>query len=335
MDAHLKDKDIDKLVSGIMGRREILRAEKHLEVCGSCRKKVNILSGIISEKKIDSVAGDHVKVAVIAEWHRTNSGVIAKHEKPVFSLRLAYGLAAAVLIAVSAYFIVTSIPNPTYKNGLSVTSITGEVKVNNTAADMEHMLRKGDLVSTGRDSSVSLTTGNYSLELEGSSELKLAASGGDTGFIFNLNSGAATSRSAGKIKYSFICGKYSITPTGTEFRLEMSQGRLSVAVFTGGVIISGTNLQIEVPAGMKWDSDDPVKFRSAETGNSMDAITEKVEYTEKNTGDGDKFHDSGNKINRAEPGEIRDLKRESREEIRDMRDMKKESREGRQFKGGN
>lgn len=335
MNAHLKDKDIDRLVSGIMSRRENLRAEKHLEKCSSCRIKVIILSGIISEKKNESVPGDHVKAAVIAEWHRTNSGVIATHEKPVFALRLAYGFAAALFIAVSAYFVVTRIPNSIYQDGLLVTTITGDVKVNNTAADMNHMLQKGDQVSTGPDSSASLTTGNYRLELEGSTELKLAESGGDTGFVFNLNRGAATSRSEGKIKYSFICGGYIITPTGTEFRLEVSQGRLSVAVFTGGVIISGTNLKIEVPAGMKWDSDDPDKLRSAETGNSMDVIPGKGGYTEKNAEGENKIQDSGNKINRADPGEIRELKRESREEIRDMRDMKKESREGRQFKRGN
>lgn len=335
MNTHLKDRDIDRLVSGMLGRKETLRAQSHLEECDSCRKKVSILSGILTEKKSDLVPGDFVKSAVIAEWQRINSASITRHTKPRIGLRLAYGFAAAVIVAISAYFALTRMPHSIYDDGLSAASMTGEVHINNTAAGINHKLHTGDVVSTGSDSSVTLTTESYSLSVESSTDLELAENNIDTGFLFILERGAVTSRSEGKLKYAFICGGYRVTPAGTVFRIEMPENKMVVAVFSGKVVVSGANLKIEVSAGMMWDSDDPDKLRSAETGNIKDAITGKGEYTEKNTEGESKIQDSGNKTNRADPVEIRELKRESREEIRDMRDMKEESREGRQFKGGN
>ena len=273
MDTHLKDRDIDRLVSGMMGRGEKLRARMHLEECGSCREKVNILSGILSEKKNGQVPGDHVKAAVLAEWHRMNPPAAAGHAKHGFTLRLAYGFAAVLIIAVSAYFALSRMPHSLHEEGLTAASINGAVRVNNRDAGTNLVVHKGDLVSTGPDSSIVLTADNYSLELEGSSELELTESGTDTGFVFNLDMGAVTSRSEGKLKYAFTCGGYRITPAGTEFRIQASGDKTAVAVVSGKVIVSGADLVIEVPEGMMWDSSDTGNVRPAGTANTGDETT--------------------------------------------------------------
>lgn len=342
MDTHLNDKDIDRLVSGMMGRGEKLRARMHLEKCDSCREKVNILSGILSEKKTGPVPGDHVKTAVLAEWHRMNHAAAAGHAKPGHGLKLVYGLAAVLIIAVSAYFALVRIPHSIYDDGLSAASVTGDVHLNNNAAGISLVLHKGDLVSTGPGSSIILTAGNYTLELEGSSELRLAESGDETGFLFTLNRGAVTSRSEGKLKYAFACGGYRITPAGTEFRIEMSESSITVAVRSGSVVISGAELKIEVPAGMMWDSADTGNIRPAGTADTGDEKTDMKGqmsgtggYSGGEPGGGEKVQDTESAIKNGDvidPSEIRELKRESRE---DIREMKKESRKGRQYKGGN
>ncbi len=337
MTAHLKDKDIDRLVSGMMNRKDTLRAQKHLEECDSCRIKAGVLSGILCEKKNNSIPGDHVQAAVIAEWHRMNSGITTKRVQPALSIKLVYGFAAAVIIAVSAYFALIRMPRSIYEDGLHAASLAGEVHFNNTAAGINYKLHKGDVVSTGTASSVTLTAGSYSLSIESSSGLELAESNSQAGFHFILNRGAVTSRSDGKVKYAFTCSGYHIAPAGTEFRIEMSGRNITVAVWNGRVVVSGADLKIEVPAGMTWNSADPGNIKPADNGNSKDNKTGPTGRSE-NSGDynaGDKVKDTDDRINKkneVNPGEIRDLKKESREEIREM---KKENRKGRQFRGGN
>lgn len=337
MKAHLTDNDIDIYVSGMMNRREKLRTEKHLYECTSCRKKVSILSGVLSERKYNSVPGDHVKAAVLAEWHRMNTGVIARHNNPRFSLRLAYGFAAAVIIAVSAYFAVNRMSHNVYAEGLLVTSVAGEVQLNNRKTVIDLVMHNGDLLSTGTGSAASLAADKYKLEIESSSEIKLADSEGDSGYHFILNRGSVTSRSEGKLDYSFTCRAYRIAPAGTEFRIEMSESNITVAVWSGRVIVSGADLIIDVPAGMIWDSENPGKVRSADAGDTNDKTTDTASRTSASGefNGNDTVRDSGAEIkgdNKPDPDEIRDLKRESRDEIRDM---KKDNRKERQYRGGN
>ncbi|NLV67057.1 MAG: zf-HC2 domain-containing protein [Spirochaetes bacterium] len=337
MNTHLKDKDIDRLVSGMMTRRESLRVQRHIDKCDSCRKNVNILSGILSTQINKSVPGENVKAAILAEWHRMNSNVVIKQARGAFTLRLVYGLAAVLFIVISAYLALIRVPLFNYNDGLTGTSISGEVYVNNTAADIDRTLHKGDVVATGTDSSVNFTAESYSLSIESSSELKLAESNNETGFLFILNRGAVTSRSEGKIKYAFTCGSYRIVPAGTEFRIEMSGRNIELSVLSGMIIVSGAGLKIEVPAGMKWDSADPGNIRSADAGNINNNQTDmngrvqgSGEYKVK-----DKVQDSGpgmKRYNDSDHDEIRDLKRESREIIKDM---KKENRNNRQTRKGN
>jgi hypothetical protein len=291
----------------------------------------------LSERKNNSVPGDHVKASVLAEWHRINSNVHARHNNPRFSLRLAYGFAAAVIIAASAYFAVNRMSHTLYTEGLLVTSVTGKVQLNDRKTVIDFVMHKGDLLSTGTGSAVSLAADNYKLAIESSSEIILADSGGNNGYHFILNRGIVTSRSEGKLDYSFTCGTYHITPTGTAFRIEMSEHNITVAVWSGRVIVSGTGLNIEVPAGMEWDSADPGNLRSSDAGETNDKTTDTANTTSASgefNGD-DNVRDRGadtNEDNKPDPDEIRNLKRESRDEIRDM---KKENRKDRQYRGGN
>ena len=301
---------------------------------------MKLLSGMLEKQESGSVPGEHVRAAVLAEWHKMNTGTKVKSVKPALFTRFAYGFAAAIIV-LSVYFGITSVNKSTYRSGLSVASISGEAYINNTLAYKTGTLKQGGLISTGTDSSVILAADGYSLELGTSTELALEDSGGEKGFVFSMKKGVLTSRSEGRLRYSFICGDYRITPSGTEFRIEMSQGRLTVAVFSGSVLITGPGLKIEVPAGMMWDIADPGSIRSVYDGARYDktGINGNRSVSGKNTGE-----DKGNenivqdaaggtgKDNGADPDEMRDLKRESRE---DIKDMKKETRKGRQFRGGN
>ncbi len=341
MDAHFKDKDIDRLLSGIMSRKETRRAEIHMKGCDSCRQRINVLSGILQGRKIDSSPGDHVRSAVLAEWHRINSRLTVKHKKTSILHWFAYGFAAIVLFLLSAYLVGTRIQHPADDNILSLASVKGEVLINTLPAEPNYKIKKGDTLTTAPDSSASLITGNYTLLVESSSVISIKETGSESGFVFSLISGSVTSSSEGNLKYSFICGDYRITPTGTEFRIEMSRWRLKVIVIRGAVFISGPGLKVEVPVGKMWVSDDTETTRpddDEKTGNEKNSLIDNKppddKDEEKNT-DGHKIKDTEDgtgKGNKIDPDEKRDFKQEIRE---DINEIKKERRRERQKKGGN
>lgn len=340
MDTHLSNKDIDKLVSGLSTAKEAKRAELHIETCESCRRRIDILSGILSKKNFDSVPGDHVKAAVLAEWHRMNSRVPEPEGKSRPLLKFAYGLAAVFLIAVSTYVAVTRVPFFSSREKILVASSSGDVFINNDSAGQGDPFENNDTLLTAPAASASLSWGSYNLYIGDSSKLRLADSGDENGFVFQLERGFVRSRSEGKLRYSFICGQYRVIPSGTEFTLNFVQGKLDVAVFSGGVTVSGAELLIDVQAGMRWKSDDPDRIVPINFKDEGEERGVKESGIEKTAGS-DSVHeneatDTREKNGVRESGIDADIKRELKKEAReDIIDMKKERRRERQMRGGN
>ncbi len=356
MSTHLTNKEIDNYVSGLASAEDVKMTEEHLTSCRQCSMIVKSLSSLLREQKSDAVPGEHVRDAVFAEWHRLHNEIAESNIKSIKSRprikTIMTGLAAAatVVIAVSSYVFLNLIKvDPDYT--LAITSVSGEVYINDLLTSANNTLKTGDVLRTGVKSSVVVASEGYILYAGRSASLIIAGNNKKDGIGFELNEGPVISKSSGSIRYSFVCGEYKVVPAGTEFMLKFSEGRLEVAVSQGKVIVTGVNLRIEISAGMKWSSGNQgrIDILDPETSALINTVNTGIwpvekksagEQAEKTVGietpaaviKGDKI--KNNPVDdKKEKMEKLKLNREIRDEMNEMNEMKKEQR--RERKGRN
>jgi len=262
MKVHINYKTIEKLASGTASAGELKRAEKHMLTCSKCREQAHTLSLVLQGRKSSVIPGEHVKNAIINEWHRIDHSTnTAKQHPSFFPWRMATGLAAVVLIAAAFYFTVfRTIPGGDTGN-LALSYSSGEVYLNYSPISGSSRFQPDDIIRTGTRSTAALSLEGYSLYASGSSEILISGTDKERGLGFKLISGSLVSRSEGGIKYSFTCGSYVIAPTGTEFILQYLDNRLKIWVLHGGVSVKSDIVRMAVSAGYMWDSSDPDRVR--------------------------------------------------------------------------
>ncbi|PKL18738.1 MAG: hypothetical protein CVV49_04785 [Spirochaetae bacterium HGW-Spirochaetae-5] len=257
MKTHLTNREIDDFVSGLSSAEGEGRVREHIALCPQCRALTSTLSAAVTGEPSAELPGDHVRESVISEWYRMHEIEVLKKDiaKPRFS-RLVAGLAtaASAVIAVSVYFIISTMTvNGAYP--LEVSEVSGRAYINSSMPAINQKLSPGDIIVTGRDSSLSASVSGYEIFLGRSSSVEIVHNSIDRGLRFMLRHGSVVSRSSGSVEYSFECGGYSIVPAGTEFMLSYSDGRLFAAVSQGKVVIADSEFRIEISAGEKWSSD--------------------------------------------------------------------------------
>jgi bacterioferritin-associated ferredoxin len=269
MSAHLTDKEIDNFAAGTASAEDVKKVREHLAECGKCRKTADALASLVEKQPVDFVPGDHVREAVIAGWHRLHTGTVLSDsliKPPLKRYPRVLAFAASVVIAAASYLIYDKVKINEI-NDFALSSITGEVMVNDSAAAGNVQLRSSDVIKTGKDASASASADKYKLYIGRSSSLKVLINSSRE-IRFRLNEGSVISKSNGNINYSFECGGYTVTPAGTEFLLTFSEDKLSAAVLNGKIIITGKNLSIEIASGMKWTSVNPAIIEILDSGTS-------------------------------------------------------------------
>jgi len=259
MSTHLTDKEIDKYVSGFASVKDIKKAAEHIESCQKCRYVSDALQSVIAVQSPGPVPGEHVRKKILEEWHRIHNTAVIKNEerKPVLS-RLTAGFAVASIIVVMISWYLFSNRVITWGSyPLALNSAVGEVYLNDSVAVKNTRLRTGDVMSTSNNASASVSLDGYILFLGKSSSLQVVCNNKGEELRFKLVQGAVISKSSGQLKYSFECGNYKVMPVGTGFMLHYSNKKLDAAVSQGKIFVSDLKSGIEIPAGMKWSSDNP------------------------------------------------------------------------------
>jgi hypothetical protein len=257
MKTHLTNREIDNFVSGLASAKDEERVREHFAVCPECRALILTLSAAVTGEPSAELPGDHVRESVIAQWYRMHEIEVLKKDKakPRFN-RLVSGLAtaASAVIAVSAYFIISTLTvHGAYP--LEVSGVSGSAYINSSMSAINQKLSSGDVIVTGEDSSLSASVPGYEIFLGRSSSVEIVSNSLSDGIRFMLRQGSVLSRSSGSVKYSFECGGYSIVPAGTEVMLRFSDGRLYAAVSRGIVVITDSEFRIEITARKKWSSE--------------------------------------------------------------------------------
>ena len=349
---HLNNLSIDKLASGLASAAEMRRAEKHIRLCPDCRERVETLSAVLHKKNAAAEPGEHVRQAILAEWHRIDRAINStekKHLKPVW--KLAAGFAVVIMITAAAYITaLKNIPGPDMYSPL-LSALSGEAWINGSPLTVNSSISSGCILKTAENSTASVTTDGYTLSVSGSSELAIKSTGKQSGLNFNIIHGTFVSRSDGNVKYAFACGRYMVTPAGTEFLLRYVNNRLEVWVLHGGIFIGGDELRIKVSSGMKWDSDNPGELATVNPELLSYMIAEATEGNAAGKLHADKKPEAGRPGKSTDPGnhgktgidrsghaekddadEIRKSSREMRDDIKNIRQEIKKERRGR---GGN
>lgn len=259
MSTHLTDKEIDNYISGLASRKAVKHVSGHLGSCVQCRADVNTLMSVVAEQESSDVPGDHVRASVLAEWHRLHNEDVVKHEEKKAGIRRFAGsiaFAASIVIVISGYMIFSTIKSrESYP--LALNNTAGDVYLNDLRAGVTGMLKAGDVIKTGDDASVLLSSNGYLLFIGRSSTLELLNNSKGGGLRFKLRDGSVISESSGSADYSFECGGYRVNPEGTKFMLHFSRGKLTAAVSQGSIAVTDSNSKIKIPAGMIWSSDNP------------------------------------------------------------------------------
>jgi len=292
MSIHLTNKEIDNFVSGLASAKDANKIKEHLTSCTQCSMIVESLSSVLSEQPSDSVPGEHVRKAVLAEWHRLHNEIVENNTmfiktKPrINKIITGLAVAASIVIAVSSYIFLDVVKdNVNYP--LTITSASGEVYINDSLTAADNSLKTGDVLRTGIKSSAVISSGGYILYAGRSTSLNIAGNNKKDGIEIILNEGSVISKSSGSIHYSFVCGEYKVVPAGTEFMLQLYGDKLNVAVSQGKVVVTGVNLRIEIPAGMKWSSEIPGRVDSldAETSALINSVNSNIWPDEKHSPD--------------------------------------------------
>lgn len=259
MSTHLTNKEIDNFVSGAAGRCAERKALKHIAVCPECRALINTLSSVTAVQQYEQSPGDHVIENIKAEWFRIHESAAAQNYriKPRISIFIKGLAVAASIVAGISVYLVTATNFITDDYPLSVTAVHGKVILNDSLLADGDRLSNGDLIVTENNSYFSASFPGYEIHTGRSSSLEIVLNSIKNGIGFRLHRGFVISKSSLPVKYGFQCGEYKINPAGTEFMLGFSDNKLLVAVSQGGVIVTGTNLKVEIPAGMKWSSERP------------------------------------------------------------------------------
>jgi len=289
MSSHLTSKEIDYLASGLASVKEVKKAQEHLDSCARCRMIVDTLSRVVAAQVSDAVPGDHVRDAVLSEWHRLYNESVEKRIaiKPRIKRFMAgIAVAASVVIAVSAYLFF-SIPESGMSYPLSITSAAGEIYSGNSPVSAGTPIAAGSVIKTGEDSAATVSSDNYNLYIGRSSVLEVSGNSVKSGIRFRLGKGSVVSKSSGSLHYSFECGGFKITPAGTEFLLDFSGDKLDIAVTEGKILITGPGVHISIAAEYKWSSGIPGKIEllDGETASLIKSVVSGSWPDEKNTAD--------------------------------------------------
>lgn len=347
MSNHLTDKEIDYYVSGLSSGKDARRIREHISSCPQCAKITETLASVISEEPASAVPGKHVRETVMQQWHTINNLEPDKKSagRPLFNRFNAWLITAASVILIISAYLFTGIIKPDEGFPLTINSITGEAVHNNTQAAEQTVFRKGDTIKTGTDGRASLTSEKYTLFMDKSSSVTLAENTRKGGILFILAEGTFISRSSGDLAYSFTCGRYDITPAGTDFMMKCSAEKLDVAVTQGKVNVGTPGYGIEINSGSMWSSDNPGllvpvnpetaaminagAFKPVSPGKKSEEKTVKEpaanaginESTEENS-----LNNNGTIHRNAvrEKNEVRQLNRELRQDRREISDIKKD-----------
>lgn len=332
MGKHLKDNEIDNLVSGITDTAGAKVAEEHLKGCKLCSEKIRILSEAVNGSEPVTSPRPYVKDAIITEWHKINSESTVSVKWYSIPLKTAVGFAAAVFVAVTVYLGINGITSIKPVREFSVAEISGVVLLNSKSAGTGDAIQEGDTVVTLDRASVNIKSENFDLMIKGPAEIKLGANKRG-GFNFTLYRGSVVSKSYSRLSYSFTCGDYSVTPSGTEFRIDYLDRNLRVIVLSGEVTVSGSGVNIRILSGMVWSSDNKniinYNLHSTELKgrrNERVVSSEQPDKREEKIPEKSIYEKNGD----TDKSDIRDLKREARKE---MNELKKESKRGKQ-RGG-
>lgn len=356
MNVHLTSEEIDNLVSGLASAKDVKKAQEHLLSCAQCSKAVETLSFIVAARPQDAVPGEHVKSAIMAEWHRLHNESAereAKGKARVKGIMAGFAAAAAsVVIALSAYMFLNR-PAVQENYPLSVASFKGEVYVNNSPS-VEHVsVVAGSDVKTGTGSSAVLNSGTYNLYMGASSIVAVTGNSTGSGISFSLVRGTVISKSSGFMNYGFTCGDYTVQPAGTVFLLEFSGKKLDIAVAEGKISVTGPGVNLQIPAGNKWsslkpgtlevlDEKDALLIKSGKTLPGTAGITPESGAGEKEMIKGSNPPDKGytgtqvmketvtaDEKTAGDKKDKAELLKEKHELRRDIGDIKKEIRKGR------
>jgi len=348
MSIHLRDKEIDDFVSGLASEKEAEKIREHISSCPRCGKVVTALASVVAEEQPVSLPGEHVRKAVMAQWFMLHNQAAGKGapQRSLFN-RFNAGLAAAasVILIIGAY-IFSGVIKPDEGYPLIISSASGDVQINDSQASHGTIINAGDILKTGTDGRVFLSAEKYNLHIGGSSSIAVASNTRRTGIRFILDEGSVISRSAGDMPYSFRCGKFDVTPSGTEFMLKYSVNRLHAAVTQGKVQVNTASKNIEIPSGSMWSSDNfntlvPVDRETSSMISSglfdtvpADKVQEKEEEesrgesTVKQTqnGSGNSSETDGTEIRKEmrERIEQKEMNRDLRRDRRDIIEIKKE-----------
>jgi hypothetical protein len=256
MSNHLTSKEIDNLVSGLSSDKDVKTAQEHLNSCPRCRMIIDTLSNVVVPHRTDAVPGEHVRDAVIAEWHRLHRESVKKEvtQKPWMKRIIAgFAFAASAVIVISAYIFLKG-PEVERVYPLAIKSVTGEVYINGSIATAETGIAAGSLIKTGTGSSAVISSEDYNLYIGRSGIIEVSANSYKSGLRFKLIKGSVVSQSTGSLKYSFECAGYVIVPAGTQFLLNLADGNPEIAVSEGKVFVTGHGVHIEIVQGKKWSA---------------------------------------------------------------------------------
>ena len=237
---------------------------------------VEALSHVVAIQPSGMFPGRHVKEAVIAEWHRLHNDTVENKIAAgprIKKITAVLAVAASVITAVSSYIIFNTIKADNLYP-LLVTSFTGEVILNDSAASVYSTFKTGDIIITENKSSAVVSAKDYNLYVGRSSILKVNGNDKKNGIYFNLNEGSVISKSSGSMNYRFDCGEYKIIPAGTEFLLQYSRHKLAAAVLQGIIVVTGPGLRMDIPSGTKWSSENPGSLEKldAETSALINSV---------------------------------------------------------------
>jgi hypothetical protein len=345
---HLTGKEIDYYVSGLASAEDAARARRHLDSCPQCRKLAETLSSVITEGPSDSIPRIHVREAVMSHWHKVNYQIAEKEsgEKPVINRFTAgLALAASFILIISAYlFLGRMKADDGYL--LTLHSVSGEVYLNGSAAADDSVITTGSLVQTGKTGDAVVSASGYMLYIGNSSSLAVSRNSNRRGIRFLLDEGAVISKSSGDIAYSFSCGKYDVSPVGTDFMIKCSIKKAEVAVSQGIVKVEAPDMSVEISEGRIWSSEKPGELAAIDpataliinTGRFSNRLTNKdmekrdinkTEITGEKENSESNINGSEEKRDREEireKAEIKQMNRELRQERKDINDFRREQR---------
>ncbi len=335
MSNHLTGKEIDYYVSGLASAENAARIRKHLDSCTQCRKLAETLSSVIAEHPSDSMPRIHVREAVMSHWQKVNNQIVEKAsgEKPVikrFTTGLA--LAASFILIISAYlFLGRMKADEGYL--LTLHSVSGGVYLNGSASTDDSVITTGSLIQTGEKGEALVSASGYKLYIGSFSSLAVPRNNSIRGIQFLLNEGAVISKSSGDITYSFSCGKYDVSPVGTDFMIKCSIKKTEVAVSQGKVKVEAPDMSIEISEGRIWSSEKPGELAAIDPATALIINTGRFNnrLTNKDTDNRNinKPEIAGEKENSESNSNGSEEKR-NREEIREKAEIKQMNRELRQ-----